>query len=96
MKIRPYGEYIVVKRAQGEEKTAGGIIIPDAARERPFEGQVLAVGTGKELKKTGKLRPLIVKPGDRILFSQYGGTEVTVGGEEHFIIEEDDVIAIYE
>lgn len=96
MKIRPIGEYIVVKRAKGEQKTAGGIIIPDVAQERPFEGEVLAVGSGKELKKGKGVRPLIVKPGDRIIFSQYAGTEVELAGEEHFIIDEDDVLAVYE
>jgi chaperonin GroES len=95
MKIRPFGDHILVKRASQEEKTAGGIIIPDTAKEKPIEGEVLAVGNGKELK-SGKLRPLLVKPGDRILYSKYAGTEIRVGGEEHFLIEESDVLAVFD
>ena len=95
MKIRPARDHIVVKRAEAEEKSPGGIIIPDMAKERPIEGEVLAVGSGKEMKN-GKFRPLLVKPGDRILFSKYAGTELTVGGEDHFLIEENDVLAIFD
>jgi chaperonin GroES len=95
MKIRPLGDHIVVKRTQEEEKSKGGIIIPDTAKEKPIEGQVVAVGNGKELKG-GKLRPLLVKPGDRILFGKYSGTEVKLDGEEHLVLEEKDVLAIIE
>ena len=95
MKIRPFGDHILVKRANQEEKSAGGIIIPDTAKEKPIEGEVLAVGNGKELK-SGRLRPLLVKPGDKILYSKYAGTEVRVGGEEHFLIEENDVLAVFD
>ena len=93
MKIRPLADRIVVKRTKEEEKTKGGIIIPDTAKEKPVEGVVIAVGAGKALKD-GKVRPLDVKVGDRILFSKYGGTEVKLDGEEHLIMREDDILAI--
>jgi chaperonin GroES len=95
MKIRPLQDRILVKRIEEEAKTSGGIIIPDTAKEKPQEGKVIAVGNGKVLDD-GKLHPLDVKKGDRVLFSKYGGTEVQVEGEEHLIIREDDVLGIIE
>jgi len=93
MKIRPLHDRILVQRIDEEAKTKGGIIIPDTAKEKPTEGKVLAVGNGKILED-GTTRPLEVKPGDRILFSKYAGTEVKVDGEEQTIIREDDVLGI--
>jgi chaperonin GroES len=93
MKIRPLADRVVVKRTKEEEKTKGGIIIPDTAKEKPVEGLVVAVGNGKTLKD-GKLRPLDVKEGDRVLFGKYSGTEVKLDGEEHVILREDDLLAI--
>ena len=95
MKIRPLGDRIVVKRTQEIEKTKGGIIIPDTAKEKPIEGTVVAVGNGKPLKD-GKVRPCDVKAGQKILFGKYSGTEVKLDGEEHIILREDDVLAILE
>ncbi|MBK6691140.1 MAG: co-chaperone GroES [Myxococcales bacterium] len=95
MKIRPLGDHVVVKRMKEEEKSKGGIIIPDTAKEKPIEGVVVAVGNGKALKG-GKVRPLDVKPGDRILFGKYSGNEVKVAGEEHLIISEGDILAVIE
>ncbi len=94
MKIRPLGDRIVVKRTQHEEKTKGGIIIPDSAKEKPVEGLVIAVGAGKFLKN-GKVHPLEIKAGDKILFGKYAGTEVKLDGEEHVLLREDDVLAVY-
>jgi chaperonin GroES len=93
MKIRPLGDRVVVKRVKEEEKTKGGIIIPDTAKEKPVEGLVIAVGNGKPLKD-GKIRPLDVKAGDRILFGKYSGTEVKLDGEDHIIMREDDLLAV--
>ena len=95
MKIRPLQDRLLVKRIEEEEKSRGGIIIPDTAKEKPSEGRVLAVGKGK-VSEDGKVTPLDVKKGDRILFSKYAGTEVQVDGEEHIIIREDDVLGIVE
>ncbi|AGP32337.1 MULTISPECIES: co-chaperone GroES [Sorangium] len=95
MKIRPLQDRIVVKRVESETKTKGGIIIPDAAKEKPIEGRVVAVGNGKVLKD-GKVRPLEVKVGDKVLFGKYSGTEVKLDGEEHVLIREDDVLAVTE
>ena len=95
MKIRPLQDRILVKRLDEEEKTKGGIIIPDTAKEKPQEGKVIAVGGGK-VSEDGKVLPLDVKKGDRVLFSKYSGTEVTLDGEEHLIIREDDVLGILE
>jgi chaperonin GroES len=95
MKIRPLGDHVIVKRMKEEEKTKGGIIIPDNDKERPIEGEVLAVGSGKELK-SGKLRPLLVKAGDKILFGKYAGTEIKFDGEETLVIEESDILAVIE
>ncbi len=94
MKIRPLHDRLVVKRTQEEEKTKGGIIIPDTAKEKPIEGTVVAVGNGKELKN-GKVVPLDVKVGDKVLFGKYSGTEVKVEGEELVLLREDDVVAVY-
>jgi chaperonin GroES len=95
MKIRPLQDRIIVKRVQEEEKTKGGIIIPDTAKEKPIEGKVLAVGNGKVLED-GKVRPLDVKAGDRILFSKYAGTEIKIEGEEHLIMREEDILGVIE
>jgi chaperonin GroES len=93
MKIRPLHDRILVQRIDGESKTKGGIIIPDTAKEKPQEGKVIAVGNGKILED-GTTRPIDVKPGDRILFTKYAGTDVKVDGEEQIIIREDDVLGI--
>ncbi len=95
MKIRPLQDRMIVKRIEEEEKTKGGIIIPDTAKEKPQEGKVIAVGKGK-VGDDGKLTPLDVKKGDKVLFSKYSGTEVNIEGEEHLIIREDDVLGIIE
>ena len=95
MKIRPLQDRILVKRVDEEETTSGGIIIPDSAKEKPQEGQVVAVGPGKTLD-SGSIAELSVKAGDRILFSKYAGTDVNVDGDDHIIIREDDVLAVYE
>jgi chaperonin GroES len=95
MKIRPLQDRIIVKRVQEEEKTKGGIIIPDTAKEKPIEGKVIAAGNGKVLED-GKVRPLDVKAGDRILFSKYAGTEIKIDGEEHLIMREEDILGVIE
>jgi chaperonin GroES len=95
MKIRPLQDRILVKRIDEEETTKGGIIIPDTAKEKPQEGKVIAVGKGK-VAENGKVQPLDVKKGDRILFSKYAGTEVNLEGNEHLIIREDDVLGVCE
>jgi chaperonin GroES len=94
MKIRPLSDRLVVKRTQEEEKTKGGIIIPDTAKEKPLEGVVVAVGSGKVVKN-GKVIPLDVKAGDKVLFGKYSGTEVKVDGEELVLLREDDVLAVF-
>ncbi len=93
MRIRPLQDRIVVKRVESENKTKGGIIIPDTAKEKPIEGRVVAVGNGKVLKD-GKVRPVDVKVGDVVLFGKYSGTEITIDGEEHVLLREDDVRAV--
>ena len=93
MKIRPLQDRLIVKRIDEEETTKGGIIIPDSAKEKPQEGKVIAVGKGK-VNEDGKVQPLDVKKGDRVLFSKYAGTEVNIDGEEHLIIREDDVLGV--
>ncbi len=93
MKIKPLGDRILVKRTEEEEKSKGGIIIPDAAKEKPQEGLIIAVGKGKTTDD-GKLIPLEVKAGDKILFGKYSGTEVKLDGEEHLIMREDDILGI--
>ncbi len=95
MKIRPLQDRIIVKRVKEEEKTKGGIIIPETAKEKPSEGEIVAVGKGKVLE-SGTVLPLDVKVGDRILFSRYGGTEVKIEGEEHLIMREDDILGVIE
>ena len=93
MKIRPLSDRIVVKRLDSEEKTKGGIIIPDTAKEKPLEALVVAVGNGKTLKN-GKVRALEVQAGDKVLIGKYTGNEVKLDGVEHVIINEDDVLAV--
>ena len=95
MKVRPLHDRILVKRLDSEAKTKGGIIIPDTAKEKPQEGEVIAVGNGKILDNGTKV-PLDVKAGDKILFGKYSGSEITLDGDEHLIIREDDVLAVLE
>ena len=95
MKIRPLQDRVIVKRVQEEEKTKGGIIIPDTAKEKPIQGKVIAAGNGKVLED-GKVRPLDVKAGDTILFSKYAGTEIKIDGEEHLIMREEDILGVVE
>jgi len=95
MKVRPLNDRVVVLRIEEEEKTSGGIIIPDTAKEKPQEGKVIAVGTGKVNDKGDRI-PLEVKEGDRILFSKYAGNEINITGVEHLIMREDDILAIVE
>jgi chaperonin GroES len=95
MKIRPLHDRILVKRLEEEQKTKGGIIIPDSAKEKPAEGEVVAVGKGK-LNDKGERIPVELKAGDRILFSKYGGTDVKVDGQEYLIMREDDVLGVVE
>ena len=95
MKLKPLNDRVIVKRVESETKTAGGIIIPDTAKEKPVEAEVVAVGTGK-LLDNGERYPMQVKVGDRVLFGKYSGTEVKINGEEHLILKEDDVLAVVE
>ena len=95
MAIRPLHDRVIVQRMKEEEKTKGGIIIPDSAKEKPVEGKVVAVGNGKILED-GKVRKLEVKKGDRVLFGKYSGQEVKVDGEELVILREDDIVGIVE
>jgi chaperonin GroES len=95
MKFRPLHDRLIVRRLEGEEKTKGGIIIPDTAKEKPQEAKVIAVGKGK-VTDDGKLQPMEVQKGDRILVGKYSGSEIKIDGEEHVIIREDDVLAILE
>lgn len=95
MKIKPLHDRVIVKRIKEDDKTKGGIIIPDTAKEKPIEGEILAVGPGKILDN-GKQQALEVKKGDRVLFGKYAGTEIKIEGEEHLIMREDDIIAIVE
>jgi chaperonin GroES len=95
MKVRPLNDRILVLRINEEEKTSGGIIIPDTAKEKPQEGKVIAVGSGK-LNEKGKRIPLDVKKNDRVLFTKYGGNEIKIDGVEHLIMREDDILAIME
>src|SRR3990167_677873 len=92
-KIRPLQDRILVKRLDEEAKTKGGIIIPDTAKEKPQEGEVIAIGNGKVLE-SGKVQPLDVKVGDRILFSKYAGSEVKIEGEEYTFMREDDILGV--
>ncbi len=93
MKIKPLHDRILVKRLEEEEKTKGGIIIPDSAKEKPAEGEIIAVGTGK-VSEDGKVTPLAVNVGDKVLYSKYAGTEVKVDGQEYLMMREDDVLGI--
>jgi len=93
MKIKPLNDRVIVKRVEEEQKTAGGIIIPDTAKEKPQEGEVVAVGPGK-LDDNGKRIALEIKEGDRILFGKYAGTEIKIDGEEHIFMREDDILGI--
>ncbi|MFV9690768.1 MAG: co-chaperone GroES [Desulfobacteria bacterium] len=95
MKIRPLQDRILVKRLEGEETTKGGIIIPDTAKEKPSEGNVVAVGKGKVLEN-GTTMPLDVKVGDKVLFSKYSGSDVKIEGEDYMIMREDDILGIIE
>ena len=95
MKIRPLQDRVIVKRVEEEAKTKGGIIIPDSAKEKPIEGEVIAVGKGK-VQEDGSLRAPDVKKGDRVLFGKYGGTEVKLDGVEHLILREDDILGVIE
>ncbi len=95
MKIRPLQDRVIVKRLEEEEKTASGIIIPDTAKEKPQRGEIIAVGPGKK-NEDGKVQPLDVKAGDKVLFSKYAGTEIKVEGEELLIMREDDIMAVIE
>ncbi len=93
MKIRPLNDRVLVKRLESEEKTAGGIIIPDSAKEKPAEGEVVAVGPGK-LNEAGQRVALNIAVGDRVLFSKYGGTDVKLDGEDYLIMREDDILGV--
>ncbi|RLB07636.1 MAG: co-chaperone GroES [Deltaproteobacteria bacterium] len=95
MKITPLQDRVLVKRLEEEERTKGGIIIPDTAKEKPMEGRVIAVGKGR-VKEDGGVIPLEVKAGDKVLFSKYAGTEIKIDGEEHLIMREDDILGIIE
>jgi chaperonin GroES len=95
MAIRPLHDRVLIKRVEEEQKTKGGIIIPDTAKEKPAEGKVVAVGTGR-VQDDGKVRPLDVKKGDRVLFGKYSGTEVKVDGDELIIMREEDILGVIE
>ena len=94
-KIRPLGQNVLVRRLEAEEKTKGGIVLPDTAKEKPKEGEVIAVGEG-EIQKDGKHKAFQVKSGDRVIFSSYAGTEVKLEGDELLIISEDDILGVVE
>ena len=95
MKIRPLHDRLIVQRLEEEEKTKGGIIIPDTAKEKPIEGKVIAVGSGK-IKKDGTKMPLEVKKGDRVLYAKYAGPEVKIDGEDYLMMKEDEILAVIE
>ncbi len=95
MKIRPLQDRVIVKRIEEEEKSRGGIIIPDTAKEKPQEGKVVAVGKGK-VNDDGKITPLDVKVNDRVLFGKYSGSEINIDGEEHLIMREEDILGVIE
>jgi chaperonin GroES len=95
MNIRPLHDRVIVRRLEEERKTAGGIVIPDTAAEKPMQGEIVAAGNGK-LLENGELRPLDVKKGDRVLFGKYSGTEVKVEGEDLLVMREDDIMGVIE
>ncbi|MGH8114178.1 MAG: co-chaperone GroES [Rhodanobacteraceae bacterium] len=95
MKLRPLHDRVIIKRLEAETTSAGGIVIPDTATEKPIKGEVVAVGTGK-IQEDGKVRPMAVKAGDKVLFGKYSGTEVKVDGEELLVMREEDLVAIIE
>ena len=95
MNVRPLGEKVLLKRVEAEGKTAGGIVLPDTAKEKPKEGKVIAIGDGRILK-SGARAKVQVKKGDRVLFSSYGGTEVRIDGEDYLLMSEDDILAVIE
>ena len=95
MKIRPLYDRVLVRRLESQERTASGLYIPDTAKEKPIEGKVVAVGSGR-VDESGKVRPLEVKEGDRILFAKYSGNEVKIDGVEHLILREDEILAVLE
>ncbi|MGZ6780513.1 MAG: co-chaperone GroES [Mycobacterium sp.] len=95
MTIRPLHDRILAKRLQEQEKTAGGLFIPDTAKEKPLEAEIIAVGNGK-VTEDGKIRPLEVKKGDKVLIGKYSGSEVKLDGEDHIILREDDILAVIE
>ena len=95
MKLRPLHDRVIIKRLEAETKSAGGIVIPDTATEKPIKGEVIAVGAGKILEN-GNVRVLAVKAGDKVLFGKYSGTEVKVDGEELLVMREEDLVAIIE
>ena len=95
MKLRPLHDRVIIKRLEAETKSAGGIVIPDTATEKPIKGEVVAVGTGK-IQEDGKVRPMGVKAGDKVLFGKYSGTEVKVDGEDLLVMREEDLMAIIE
>ncbi len=95
MKTKPLGEKILVKRFEAEEKTAGGILLPDAAKEKPKEGKIIALGDGK-LLDSGERAKFQVKKGDKVVFTSYAGTEIDIDGEEYLLMSEDDILAIIE
>jgi len=94
-KIRPLHDRLIVRRLEEEKTSAGGIVIPDSAAEKPIRGEVIAIGNGKMLE-SGEVRPLDVKVGDQVLFGKYAGTEVKVGADEFLVMREDDVMAVFE
>ncbi len=95
MKVKPLHDRLIIKALEEEEKTKGGIIIPDTAKEKPVEGKVIAVGAGR-IKKDGTKMPLEIKKGDRVLYAKYGGTEIKMDGEEYLMMKEDDILAVIE
>ena len=95
MNVRPLGDHVIVRRIQEEDKTKGGLIIPDTAKEKPMEGEVLAVGKGKMLE-SGTVQPMEVKKKDRVLFGKYAGTEIKIEGQDRLILREDDILCVIE
>ncbi len=93
MKVKPLGDRILIKQVEAEEKTAGGIVIPDTAKEKPQQAEVVAVGEGKK-KADGSLIPLSVKEGDRVLYGKYSGTEISIEGQDYLIVKEEDILGI--